>query len=245
MKVGVIREIGRHIFPHFPGDHISHHIPKPRRRTLRRYPVIQHGVLGHGGARDTGGSEGQRGQRVILEGARGSRRSGSLVVGLTNISVKKSLGSALERGVPVVLNGVIGSARQQTGNGGPPVSVLGVGGDDGLVLLGGEGAVLDGGAELVAPAQAAGLARPTLNVAADEGPVAGSVAVDEAGEDPILLGAPRAFDSVGVVVVGVGRGRVGGRRGGGGGGCVDSFHVAEGEMRGCCCWVGYVYIVRE
>jgi len=53
------------------------------------------------------------------------------------------------------------------------------------------------------------------------------------------------FDSVGVVVVGVGRGGVEGRRGGGGGGCVDSFHVAKGEMRGCCCCVGCAYIVRE
>ena len=53
------------------------------------------------------------------------------------------------------------------------------------------------------------------------------------------------FDSVGVVVVGVGRGGVGGRRGGGGRGCVDSFHVAKGEMRGCCCCVGCAYIVRE
>ncbi|WVZ21593.1 hypothetical protein V8G54_008915 [Vigna mungo] len=220
MKVRVIRKIGRHIFPHFPRDHISHHIPKPRRRTLGRDPVIQHGVLGHGGARETGGSESQRGQRVVLEGARRSRRSGSFVVGVVDINVKKSLGSALERGVPVVLNGVIGSTRQQTGNGGPPVSVLGVGGDDGLVLLGREGPVLDGGAELVAPAEAAGLARPAFNVAADEGPVARSVAVDEAGEDPILLGAPGAFDSV---RVGVGRGRVRGRRGGGGG-SVDSFH---------------------
>lgn len=83
--------------------------------------------------------------------------------------------------------------------------------------------MLDGGAELVAPPQAAGLARPALNVAADEGPVPGSVTVDEAGEDPILLGAPRAFDSVVVVVVGLGRGRVRGRRGGGGA-SVQSFH---------------------
>jgi len=112
MKVRVIRKTGRHIFPHFSRDHISHHIPKPRRRILRRSPVVQHGVLGHGSVRDTGGSESQRGQRVILERARRSRRSGSFAAGIIiNINVKKSLGPALERGVPVVLDGVIGSAR--------------------------------------------------------------------------------------------------------------------------------------
>jgi len=107
MKFRVIREIGRHIFPHFSRDHISHHIPKPRRRILRRSPV----VLGHGSVRDTGGSESQRGQRVILERVRRGRRSGAFAVGIININVEKSLGFSLERGVPVVLDGVIGSAR--------------------------------------------------------------------------------------------------------------------------------------
>jgi len=42
---------------------------------------------------------------------RRGRRSGAFAVGIININVEKSLGFSLERGVPVVLDGVIGSAR--------------------------------------------------------------------------------------------------------------------------------------
>jgi len=48
---------------------------------------------------------------------------------------------------------------------GPPVTVLGMGRDDGVVLLGREGAVLHGGAKLFAPSELARLAGPFLNVA--------------------------------------------------------------------------------
>lgn len=122
----------------------------------------------------------------------------------------------------MVFDRVIGSAREEAGNGGPAVAVPGVGGEDGVVLGGGEGAVLDGGAELVAPAEAAGLTGAAFNVAADQGPVSGAVFVDESGQDPILLGAPRALDSFGLV--GWCAGVVGGGGGRGGGASIDYFH---------------------
>lgn len=53
-----------------------------------------------------------------------------------------------------------------------------MGSDDGLVLLGREGAVLHGGAQLIAPPQPARFAGPALNVAADEGPVSRAVLFD-------------------------------------------------------------------
>lgn len=123
----------------------------------------------------------------------------------------------------MVLDGVVGPAGEQPGNGGPAVAVAGVSRHDGVVLGGGEGAVLDVGAELVAPPETAGLTGPALDVAADEGPVPRAVALDEAGEDPVLLGAPWALDPLRfrpIVIVTfiasrrrrLGRGRVRGRR---------------------------------
>ena len=108
----------------------------------------------------------------------------------------------------MVLDGIVGAAGEEAGDGGPAVAVAGVGGEDGVVLGGGEGAVLDVGAELVAPAQAAGLAGAAPDVLAYEGPVAGAVAVHQAGQDLVLLRAPRPLDPL-PVARGV-RGAVGG-----------------------------------
>lgn len=101
----------------------------------------------------------------------------------------------------MVLDGIVGAAGEEPRDGGPAVAVLVVRREDGVVLGGGEGAVLDGGAELVAPAQAAGLAGAALDVFADERPVSGAVSVDESGQDAVLLGAPWALDSLGVVAI--------------------------------------------
>jgi hypothetical protein len=66
-----------------------------------------------------------------------------------------------------------------------------VGGDDERVLGGGEGAVAHVRAELVAPPQAARLARAPRDAGADEGPVAGPVLPDQRRQQLVLVGAPR------------------------------------------------------
>jgi len=99
----------------------------------------------------------------------------------------------------VVLDCVVGSALEQAGYGGPFVAEAGMGPDYGVVLFGGEGAVLDLGRELIAPAEAAGLAGAARDGLADEGPVPGPVLLDQPLESLVLFGAPWAFDPVHVL----------------------------------------------
>jgi hypothetical protein len=103
---------------------------------------------------------------------------------------------ALEGGVPVVLDGVVGASREQAGDGGPLVAEAGVGAQDGVVLVRGEGAVLHLRGELVAPPEAARLAGPPRDGLADEGPVARAVAANQTLQRVVLLGAPGALDPV-------------------------------------------------
>jgi len=99
----------------------------------------------------------------------------------------------------VVLDGVVGSALEQAGYGGPFVAEAGMGPDYGVVFLGREGPVLDLGRELIAPAEPAGLAGAARDGLADEGPVPGSVLLDELLQSVVFLGAPWAFDPVHVL----------------------------------------------
>ena len=61
-----------------------------------------------------------------------------------------------EDGVPAVLDGVVGAAREEARDGGPLVGVQAVERDDPLVLLEGEGSAgVDDGAQVLAPPEAA------------------------------------------------------------------------------------------
>lgn len=161
-------------------------------------------------------------------------------------------GSSLEGGIPVVLDGVVGPAGEHASNGGPPVAIHGVRSEDGVVLGGGERAVLDGGAELVAPPEPAGLPGPALDVAADEGPVPGAVALHEPGEDAVLLGTPGALHPV-RLAGGGGRipagGRIGGGRVGGGRGTCRRRppirHIHFGENFFLLLLLGYIVVLRR
>lgn len=82
-----------------------------------------------------------------------------------------------------------------------------MGGEDGFVFGWREGAVLNIGTELVAPPEPARLSGTTLDVSANERPIPGTVPVDESCKNPILFGAPRTLDPVGVGWV---SGRLGG-----------------------------------
>lgn len=123
----------------------------------------------------------------------------------------------------MILDGIVRPTGQQAGNGGPPVSVAGVGGDDGVILGWREGAVLDAGAELVAPPEPARFPRPPLYITANQGPIPRAVTLDESGQDPILFGTPWALDFIWAAgrsprpwlagERGIGGGRFGGGRG--------------------------------
>lgn len=75
----------------------------------------------------------------------------------------------------MIFDGVVGSAREKSGYGGPFIAEFGVGPNYSVVLLEGERAVLHLRRELVAPAQTAALAGAAGNGFADEGPVPGAV----------------------------------------------------------------------
>ncbi|CAH9131927.1 unnamed protein product [Cuscuta epithymum] len=71
-----------------------------------------------------------------------------------------------------------------------------MGRENSVILLRRESAVLHLGGELVAPPQAAGLPGPAGDRFADERPVPGAVGLDEALQQLILFGAPRASDPI-------------------------------------------------
>lgn len=96
----------------------------------------------------------------------------------------------LERGVPVVLDGVVGSAVEEAGDGGPLVAEAGVGPDYGVVFLWREGTVLHLRGELVAPPEPARLAGPTGYRLADQRPVTRTVLLYQPLQSVVLFGAP-------------------------------------------------------
>jgi hypothetical protein len=103
---------------------------------------------------------------------------------------------ALERAVPVVLDGVVGAPGEEARDGGPAVAEPGVRVDDGGVLLRRERAALHLRRQLVAPPQPARLARPAGDLAPDGRPVARALVIHQAPQHVVLLGAPRAPDPV-------------------------------------------------
>lgn len=123
--------------------------------------------------------------------------AGDLVV---DDETASALATSPESGVPVVLDGIVRSAVEHAGNRGPFVAVLGVGSDDGGILFGSEGAVLNLGTQLVAPSEPARLARSTGDRFADQGPVAWPISLNEMLQRRVFLGAPRPFDPIGLIV---------------------------------------------
>lgn len=96
----------------------------------------------------------------------------------------------------MIFYGVVCSARQEAGNGCPFIAVLSMCCNDGSIFFRRKGAVVDGGAKLVAPTKAAGLPRPPWNTRTDERPVTSAVLFYELDELGVFIRAPRAFDSV-------------------------------------------------
>ena len=96
----------------------------------------------------------------------------------------------------MVFDSVISPAGEEPGDGGPFIAVQSLSVNDRLVFLGGEGSMLDLRRELVEPPEPTGLSRAAGNGFADQGPVPWAVYTDQSPKGLVLLGAPRAFDSV-------------------------------------------------
>lgn len=123
-----------------------------------------------------------------------SAHKDSVSVSVAVIAQRRAL--ALERGVPVVLDRVVGATVEQPRDCGPLVAEARVGSDDGVVLFGREGTVLHLRRELVAPPQPARLAGPARYRLADQRPVPRPVLLDQILESVVLFGAPRALDPI-------------------------------------------------
>ena len=105
---------------------------------------------------------------------------------------------ALEGGVPVVFDGVVGATDERLGNLGPPVAELVVGEDQLAVLVAAPLLALDLGVEVVVPALAALLADAPRKLLRNLGPLLSAQLADELDDLGILLRRPRAFDELGV-----------------------------------------------
>jgi len=105
---------------------------------------------------------------------------------------------ALEGGVPVVFDGVVGATDERLGNLGPPVAELVVGEDQLAVLVAAPLLALDLGVEVVVPALAALLADAARELLRNLGPLLSAQLADELDDLGILLRRPRAFDELGV-----------------------------------------------
>lgn len=99
----------------------------------------------------------------------------------------------------MVFDGVVSSAVEEAGYGGPLVAEAGMGPDYGVVLFGREGPVLHLGGQLVAPPEPAGLAGPARDGLADQRPVPGPVFLHQLLQSLVLLRTPWAFDPVHVL----------------------------------------------
>ena len=102
------------------------------------------------------------------------------------LGLEEFLDLSLHGGVPVVLDGVVGAAREELGHLGPLVPQTLVVGDDDPVLLLGEGSLLDVRIEMVVPPLAALLADAAWKLRSDLRPLLGPVRPDQ-GDDLLVL----------------------------------------------------------
>ena len=105
---------------------------------------------------------------------------------------------ALEGGVPVVLDGVIGAPDEGLGDLGPLVAVLRVGDDELAVLLAAPLLALDVGVEVVVPALAALLADLDGELLRDLGPLLRAESAHELDDLGVLLLSPGTLHELGI-----------------------------------------------
>ena len=105
---------------------------------------------------------------------------------------------ALEGGVPVVLDGVIGAPDEGLGDLGPLVAVLRVGDDELAVLLAAPLLALDVGVEVVVPALAALLADATGELLRDLGPLLRAESAHELDDLGVFLLSPGTLHELGI-----------------------------------------------
>ena len=127
---------------------------------------------------------------AVAGGVGGGERVESAGQGLVHL--------ALERGVPVILDGVVGAPDERLGNLRPPVAELVVGDDELAVLLARPLLALDLGVEVVVPSLAALLSDAAGKLLRDFGPLLRAKLADELDDLVVLLLGPRALDELGV-----------------------------------------------
>ena len=106
---------------------------------------------------------------------------------------------ALHAGIPVVLDGIVGTSRKELGNLGPLVAETLVMGDDETVLLLTPGHLADGRVEMVVPTLAALLSDAAGEFGSDLTPTLGSMSLDEAHNLFIFLLRPRTLEGTGLL----------------------------------------------
>mmetsp|Transcript_9956 Transcript_9956/g.27865 ORF Transcript_9956/g.27865 Transcript_9956/m.27865 type:complete len:344 (+) Transcript_9956:1567-2598(+) len=106
---------------------------------------------------------------------------------------------ALHAGVPVVLDGIVGTSGKELGNLGPLVAEALVMGDDESVLLLAPGHLADGGIEMIVPPFTALLADAAGQLGGDLTPTLGTVSLDEAHDLDILLLGPGSLERAGLL----------------------------------------------
>ena len=106
---------------------------------------------------------------------------------------------ALHAGVPMILDGIVGTPGKELGNLGPLVAEALVMGDDETVFLLAPGHLADGGIEMVVPTLAALLADAAGKLGSDLAPAFGAVSLDEAHDLDVLLLGPGSLESTGLL----------------------------------------------
>mmetsp|Transcript_47604 Transcript_47604/g.114278 ORF Transcript_47604/g.114278 Transcript_47604/m.114278 type:complete len:306 (+) Transcript_47604:1197-2114(+) len=127
---------------------------------------------------------------AVAGGVGGGERVESAGQGLVHL--------ALERGVPVILDGVVGAPDERLGNLRPPVAELVVRDDELAVLLARPLLALDLGVEVVVPSLAALLSDAAGKLLRDFGPLLRAELADELDDLVVLLLGPRPLDELGV-----------------------------------------------
>ena len=106
---------------------------------------------------------------------------------------------ALHAGVPMILDGIVGTPGEELGNLGPLVAEDLVMGDDEIIFLLAPGHLADGGIEVVMPTLAALLADAAGKLGGDLAPAFGAVSLDEAHDLVVLLLGPGSLERTGLL----------------------------------------------
>lgn len=102
---------------------------------------------------------------------------------------------SLDRGVPVVFNGVVCPPGEKLGNDGPLIAMDFVGGQEGVVFLFGPFVLVDLRVQVVVPPFTTLLSDSILKLPGNDGPVFGPIFLNELQEQLVLCLGPASFEA--------------------------------------------------